>query len=157
MSASSATLKIGESQTHTASVTGTGNTAVDWSVAGAGYSGAACGTVTDGRCVAPASLPSNGVVTVTAASVVDPGKTAQATVTLGSGQIGQLVFYLVSPDRAVVMAAPDARVRAGMFERQQAAPYATANLIGPGRYVLLLQRQPGSRCDEVVQVNHAEP
>lgn len=153
--------------------------------------------------------------------------------TLGSGQIGQLVFYLVSPNRAVVMGAPDARVQTGMFERQQAAPYSTANLVGqfsqgtappaaknsltvtarvlydgvgienssqyvnalppcgqsfgsttapysvsssgrvaitdsggnplaaaylinPGRYALVLQRPPGSSCDEVVQVNYAE-
>jgi hypothetical protein len=153
--------------------------------------------------------------------------------TLGSGQLGQFVFYLASPNKAVVMEAPGARVQTGTFERQQAAPYATTNLIGefsqgtappaalnsltvtarvfydglgtenstqyvnalppcgqsfgsttapysvsstgrivipdsggaplaaaylinPGRYVLILQRQSGSACDAVVQVNYAE-
>ncbi|MDZ7651954.1 MAG: hypothetical protein U5L03_05030 [Burkholderiaceae bacterium] len=153
--------------------------------------------------------------------------------TLGSPQLGQLVFYFATPNKAVLMEAPGARVQTGTFERQQAAPYATANLIGqfsqgtappaalnsltvtarvfydgvgienssqyvnalppcgqsfgsttapysvsstgriyipdssgnplaaaylinPGRYVLILQRQSGSSCDEVVQVNYAE-
>lgn len=153
--------------------------------------------------------------------------------TLASTELGQLVFYLVSPNKALLMEAPNARVQTGTLERQAAAPYATANLVGqfsqgtappaaltsltvtarvfydglgtenstqvvnaappcgqaagsttapysvsstgrivipdsggnplaaaylinPGRYVLILQRQPGSACDEVVQVNYAE-
>jgi hypothetical protein len=151
---------------------------------------------------------------------------------MDSPQLGPLVFYLVSPHKAVLMGAPDARAQAGTLERQQAAPYSTANLVGefaqgtagpaaqnsltvtarvvydgagietstqlvnalppcgqqsgstvapytvsatgrieirdsggsplaagylidPGRYVLILQRQKGSVCDEVVQINHA--
>lgn len=50
--------------------------------------------------------------------------------TLGSAQLGQLVFQLVSPDKALIMGAPDARVHLGTLERQRAAPYSTANLRG---------------------------
>jgi hypothetical protein len=35
-------------------------------------------------------------------------------------------------------------------------PLAAAYLIDPGRCVLVLQRQSGSACDEVVQVDCAE-
>jgi hypothetical protein len=35
-------------------------------------------------------------------------------------------------------------------------PLAAAYLVDPGRYVLVLQRQSGAACDEVVQVNYAE-
>ena len=153
--------------------------------------------------------------------------------TLGAAGLGQYVFYLAGPGRAVMMGAPDSRVQTGTLERQAAAPYSTTNLVGPfaqgtappaavtaltvtarvvydglgtenstqvvnaglpcgqasgsttapyavsptgriaitdsggsplaaaylidpGRYVLILQRQAGSACDEVVQVNYAE-
>ena len=57
----------------TASVSGTSNTAVNWSVSGSGCSGAACGTVSSsGLYTAPASVPNPATVTVTATSAADP-------------------------------------------------------------------------------------
>jgi hypothetical protein len=50
--------------------------------------------------------------------------------TLGSAQLGQWIFYLVDDHKAILMESPNGRVQTGALERQQAAPYATANLIG---------------------------
>src|SRR5450631_167283 len=83
VSPTSATLMVGNTQRFTATVTGTGNTAVNWSVAGAGCSGSTCGQVTSsGLYVAPASVPSPAQVIVTATSVQDMSKSASATVTV---------------------------------------------------------------------------
>lgn len=207
----------------------------------AGRNSATSAVATVGRLVANGSGAAGGQLDRNDNYAITLGASLNATYTvdsngrgtLGSGQLGQFVFYLVSPNKAVVMEAPGARVQTGMLERQQAAPYATANLIGqfsqgtappaarnsltvtarvfydgvgienssqyvnalppcgqafgtttapysvsqtgrivipdsggnplaaaylvnPGRYVLVLQRQSGSACDEVVQVNYAE-
>jgi hypothetical protein len=54
-----------------------------WSVAGAGCSGASCGTIdATGKYTAPATVPNPATVTVTASSVVDSTKSAAATVTI---------------------------------------------------------------------------
>jgi hypothetical protein len=80
---SSATLLVGEQQRFTATVTGTGNTAVSWSVSGAGCSGSTCGAVTSsGLYIAPPTAPSPAQVTVRATSVADPNKSASAVVTV---------------------------------------------------------------------------
>lgn len=85
VSAPSVTLKIGESQTYTATVTGTSNTAVSWSVSGAGCTGAACGSITSaGVYTAPTIVPQPPGVTITATSQADTSKTGSATLTLGS-------------------------------------------------------------------------
>lgn len=66
-----------------ARVSGSSNTAVDWSVSGAGCTGNGCGTVSPtGLYTGPTSLPVPGTVAVTATSKVDPGKSASATVDL---------------------------------------------------------------------------
>jgi len=57
---------------------------VTWSVAGAGCSGAGCGTIdATGRYTAPATPPNPAVVTVTARSVADSTRSADATVAIG--------------------------------------------------------------------------
>lgn len=69
-----------------ATVTGSTNTAVLWSVAGAGCSGAGCGTITSaGLYTAPANLPIPANVTVKATAVSDPLASASAAVTLVAG------------------------------------------------------------------------
>src|ERR1035437_9503531 len=76
-------LLIGGHQQFTATVTGNTNTAVSWSVAGSGCSGAACGTIsTSGLYTAPPAVPSPAQVSVTATSVADPTKSATAGVTI---------------------------------------------------------------------------
>lgn len=70
-------------QQFAASVTGTSNPAVAWTVSGTGCSGTTCGTISSsGLYTAPAAVPSPATVTITATSVSDPGKSASATVTI---------------------------------------------------------------------------
>jgi hypothetical protein len=75
-----------------ASVAGTTNQGVTWSVAsavsGAGCGGAACGSITSsGIYTAPALAPSPNAVSVIATSQADPTKSASATLALTSGPV----------------------------------------------------------------------
>ncbi len=77
------------------------NKGVTWALAGAGCSGAACGTLSNAATTsvtytAPAAVPSPATVTLTATSVVDTTKTASATITVISGSI----TISISPKRA---------------------------------------------------------
>jgi len=68
-----------------ATVAGSTNTSVLWSVSGAGCSGSACGTITSGGLyTAPTTLPNPPSVLVKATAVSDPSASASATVTLGA-------------------------------------------------------------------------
>ena len=83
VSPTSASVPTGTTQQFKASVTGTSNTAVAWSVAGAGCSGAACGTInSSGLYTAPAVVPSPATVTITATSVADPTKSGAVNLTI---------------------------------------------------------------------------
>ena len=83
ISPNSAELNIAAKQQFTATVTGSSNTAVTWSVSGFGCAGAACGTITAGGLyTAPSQVPDPSFVTVTATSVADPTKSSSATVTV---------------------------------------------------------------------------
>ena len=83
ISPAAAQVLIAGHQQFTATVTGTSNTAVSWSVAGSGCSGSACGTIsTSGLYTAPSTIPSPPQVSVTATSVADPTKSATASVTV---------------------------------------------------------------------------
>jgi hypothetical protein len=74
---------VGAQQQFAAKVAGTSNTAVTWTVSGAGCAGTACGTITTaGLYVAPATVPSPATVTVTATSQANPSKAASAVVTI---------------------------------------------------------------------------
>ena len=68
----------GQTQQFTASVLGTANTTVNWTITPAG-TGSITGT---GLYAAPATVTSPRTVTITAASVAFPGKTASVTVSL---------------------------------------------------------------------------
>jgi hypothetical protein len=73
----------GTTQQFAASVTGTSNTGLGWTVSGDGCSGAACGTVSSsGLYTAPATVPSPATVTVTATSESDATESASANVTI---------------------------------------------------------------------------
>ncbi len=77
-----ATVQVGYTKQFTATVTGTANTAVTWTV----FGGSANGSVTlTGNFVTPAALPANPVVTLRAVSVADPTSFADATITLLPG------------------------------------------------------------------------
>lgn len=82
-----ANVELGAGQIFTAHVSGSGapNTAVIWSLAGAGCSGVACGTVdANGNYLAPQVLPSPALITLSVRSVADPSKTSTASITITS-------------------------------------------------------------------------
>jgi hypothetical protein len=79
------TVTAGLAQQFTASVSGTSNTAVTWTVVGTGCSGSSCGTVSStGLYTAPASVPSSSSVTVKATSQQDSSKSATASAVIGA-------------------------------------------------------------------------
>lgn len=66
-----------------ATVTGSTNTAVLWTISGTGCSGVACGTITTtGLYTAPATLPTPPSIAVKATATADPSASASAAVTL---------------------------------------------------------------------------
>jgi hypothetical protein len=80
-----ASVPTGTTQQFNASVMGTPNTAVAWSVAGTGCSGAACGTIgSSGLYTAPTAVPSPATVTITATSAADQTKSGAANSTIVS-------------------------------------------------------------------------
>jgi TonB family protein len=71
---------VGGSKIVTATVTGTKETAVEWSIVGSGCSGSACGKMADRLYLAPSVLPNPPLVTLTAVSKADPAASASVTV-----------------------------------------------------------------------------
>ena len=86
VSPSAATVVAGSgTQTFTATVVNGGSTAVTWQVNGVTGGNSTVGTIsTGGLYTAPASVPSPAAVTVTAVSVADPTKSANALVTIAA-------------------------------------------------------------------------
>jgi hypothetical protein len=81
VSPSSPSIDVGSQQQFTATVTGSSNTAVSWSLSGIGCAGSACGTISpSGLYTAPSTVPSPAFVTVTATSAADNTKSGSATV-----------------------------------------------------------------------------
>ena len=80
-----------------ATVTGSSNTSVGWSVqsavAGQGCSGAACGSVdANGLYSAPTAAPSPNAISIIATSVADPTKSATAAVAISTGPIIEAIL-----------------------------------------------------------------
>ncbi len=85
VSPATATVQVGRTQTFAATVTGTANTAVIWSVNGVDGGSGTVGTISAaGTYTAPAAVPVPATVTIRAAAVANPAATAQAVVTLSS-------------------------------------------------------------------------
>lgn len=100
ISPATATVRLLATQQFTATVTGTSNTSVTWSVGGVAGGNATVGTIsTSGLYTAPGTLPSPNSVTVTATSAADTSKSASATVTIDSG-----ATVTVSPATATLAA-----------------------------------------------------
>jgi Putative Ig domain len=100
VSPNNSTVTAESTQQFAGNVSGTSNTSVTWTVSGAGWAGGACGTISaSGLYVAPVSVPSSPVVTVTANSVVEPTKSASASVTIVAAVA---VLLSISPTRASV-------------------------------------------------------
>ncbi len=86
ISPTAATVKLGQTQQFTATVTGNSNTNVTWTVNGVNGGNTSVGTVsTLGLYTAPVNALNPSSVSVTATSVADTSKTASATVTINSG------------------------------------------------------------------------
>jgi len=101
MSPAQAVLQVGATQQFTAIVSGTTNKSVSWYVNGVKSGNASDGTVnSSGLYTAPASVPSGGVVSLTAVSAADTTKSAAASVTLAAS--GQPVNVTISPTSASV-------------------------------------------------------
>ncbi len=101
VSPTSATVQLGAGRVFTATVGGTANTAVNWSVNGVAGGSATVGTITPvGFYTAPAVLPSPATVTLRATSVANTSVSAQAIVTLIP--VPPPVIVTVSPTTATV-------------------------------------------------------
>lgn len=100
VSPSNVSVPRGSTQQFVATVTGTTNAAVTWSVTGGGCSGAACGTISGGGLYTPpANMPSPATLRVTGTSVADPTKSASANVTL---VLATAILLSISPSNASV-------------------------------------------------------
>src|SRR5580704_15034399 len=96
----SATVSVGGTQQFAATVTGTSNTAVTWTLSGAGCSGNACGTISGGGLyTAPAGVPSPATLSVRVTSVADPTKSASASISIVAATA---VLLSMSPTSASV-------------------------------------------------------
>jgi hypothetical protein len=115
ISPTTAKVVTGKTQQFTATVTNTTNTAVAWSLKGAGCSGASCGTISaSGLYTAPGAVPSPALVTVIATSTADSTKTASASVT-------------ILPPVAVSISPTTAQVGAGKTQQFTASVTGTTN------------------------------
>jgi len=98
----SAMVQTGASQTFTATVTGSSNTAVTWQVNGVASGDPSHGSIdSTGKFTAPTSVPSPAAVTVTAVSAADSTKSANAAVTV-TAVITGTVSVTVSPSHAAL-------------------------------------------------------
>jgi hypothetical protein len=83
VSPSTANIRAGDSLSFSTTVSGTTNTAVQWSVNGTTGGSAALGTIdSNGKYTAPATLPNPSTVTVRAASVADVSISGSSSVSL---------------------------------------------------------------------------
>ncbi|MCU1306225.1 MAG: Ig domain protein group 2 domain protein, partial [Acidobacteriaceae bacterium] len=99
VSPSSAALQTGKSGQFSASVSGSTNTAVTWLVNGTQGGNSTVGTISStGLYTAPAAVPSGSSVTITAKSVADASKSANATVIISAAPAA--VSVSISPTSA---------------------------------------------------------
>ncbi|HEY1576140.1 MAG TPA: hypothetical protein VGF82_03600 [Terracidiphilus sp.] len=78
-----ASVALGTTSQYMATVTGTSNTAVTWSVDGVAGGNATAGTISaDGLYTAPATAPPSSTITITATSMVDPSVSQSLAITL---------------------------------------------------------------------------
>jgi len=110
---STISLSAGKSAQFTASVTGASNTGVTWSI------NPPVGSVTNGLYVAPATITSAQNVTLTAASLADPTKSAQAIISLAASSTTSIT---ISP----------AQISLGPSQTQQFSATASSSIGGTG-------------------------
>ena len=112
VSPASASVPVTQTQRFIATVSGSTNTAVTWSVNGVTGGNATVGTISSsGLYTAPAAIPSPAAVTVQATSAVSPSATGSATVTV-QPPAPPPVTVSVSPSSATVAPAASAQFSA---------------------------------------------
>ncbi|MBI1750815.1 MAG: hypothetical protein HY234_05840 [Acidobacteria bacterium] len=94
VSPTTSTLPTSQAQQFTASVRGTSNQSVTWSLSGANCSGVTCGTITlAGLYTTPSTAPSpDNTVMITATSVDDALRSSNGTVTIQAGAFIQKIL-----------------------------------------------------------------
>jgi len=103
----SALITVGAQRQFQATVTGSANLGVTWTVSGAGCAGSACGTITSvGLYAAPATVPNPAAVKVTARAQADTSQSASAVITItptnNSKMQGRYAFLFKGFDSAGV-------------------------------------------------------
>jgi len=129
VSAASTTVLLGATDAITASVTGTTNTAVTWSVANVGGGNSTVGTISAaGIYTAPGVLPQPASETVTATSAADTTKSASVTLTIASN------FTLSISGPSTVNAGASATYQATLTPAAGSNPSTAINwsVAGPG-------------------------
>ncbi len=123
----SASLFLGQTQQFTATVSGSSNPAVNWSVNGVAGGNSVVGTITaQGLYTAPNILPSSTTVTVTATSQADSQASGSATVTIKSD-----VQVVVSPASASVQAGQSLQLTASVTGSGNPSTAVNWSLSGP--------------------------
>jgi Immunoglobulin I-set domain len=129
ISPTSVSVPTASTDSFTATVTGTTNTAVAWSLRGAGCSGASCGSLATSSLAAvytaPLVAPSPPSVTVAATSMAEPSKTATASVTIIS-----VVVVTVTPSSTSLVAGATQQFNASVVGTSNTA--VTWNAQGAG-------------------------
>jgi hypothetical protein len=129
ISPTTAAVPTASTDSFTATVTGTTNTAVAWSLSGAGCNGASCGSLATSSLAAvytaPLVAPSPPSVTVAATSMAEPSKTATASVT-----IVPVVVVTVTPISTSVVTGSTQQFNASVVDTSNTA--VTWNTQGTG-------------------------
>ncbi len=121
VSPSSIYLYGGQTHQFTATVGGTSNQQVSWSLA------QGLGSIVNGLYSAPANVKADSLVTILATSVVDPTKTASATIQLGPG-ISTTLANTPAPNLISVSLSPRrSSLRAGQSKQFTATVSGTSN------------------------------
>jgi hypothetical protein len=129
VSAASGTVLLGATDAITATVTGSTNTTVTWSVGNVSEGNSTVGTISPaGNYMAPGVLPQPASETVTATSVADTTKSASVTLTIASS------FTLAISGPSTVNAGASANYQATLTPAAGSTPSATINwsVAGPG-------------------------
>ncbi|HUI51540.1 MAG TPA: hypothetical protein VLX60_07140, partial [Terriglobales bacterium] len=83
ISPTTASIRSGDSYSFSATVTGSSNTSVNWSINSTPGGNATLGTVnSSGNYTSPSTIPNPNTVTLTATSAADSSKSASSTITL---------------------------------------------------------------------------
>ncbi len=128
VSSSSSSILPGNTQQFTATVTGTSNTAVTWSVNGVAGGNSTVGTImTAGSYTAPQTVPNPYTINITATSIADPSKTGSDSVII-AGTIESTSQMIIAAQGGTISLPSGSRVTipAGVLSADQ---FVTLSLV----------------------------